>query len=401
MEEKLTQIFVDILLKEPFLGHLASNLLREIRNDIRETGLLIRENGTIVLGINPEFWRQANLRPEERYGTVKHELLHLALLHPFRKQEFLVLEWYNVAADLVVNQYIAEDQLRPDQITLKQLSSVSWEPHQSLGYYYRQLETIASKKQRLSNNDRQQVQEWLREDHPAQQRHQQWSDALDGLNPEQQKALSALWQHKIKDLVAKEATASFYRLEEPLRELIAQGLIDRSAAVDWKSVLKMFATNSRRMILKDTIRRPSKRYGTVPGVKIKRQQKLMVALDTSGSLPAPLLGVFFREIKRLWRAGAELTIIECDDRVRKQYAYRGQKILEVSGRGATAFDPAIRLANEIRVDGLIYLTDGFGPVPEIIPRMPMLWLISKQGIRMDDRTWDSLPGRVVRMGNEG
>lgn len=95
--------------------------------------------------------------------------------------------------------------------------------------------------------------------------------------------------------------------------------------------------------------------------------------------------------------GAELTIVECDDQIRNQYPYRGQQILEVSGRGGTRFDAPIRLANESRMDGMIYLTDGFGPVPEVAPRIPLLWLISSQGIRPDSRTWLELPGKKVKI----
>lgn len=395
MEERLTQILVEILLREPFFGHLAANLLREIREDLPETGLILRRDGRLVLGLNPAFWRQADLNEAVRYGAIKHELLHLALLHPFRKREFTDPALYSIAADLVVNQYLAPDQLRPDQIRLGLLRSLPLESNRSLGYYYRQLEAILAGERRASGEDRDQIRNWLREDHPARERHQFWADAFDDLEPEQTEALEAVWQHQIKDLIAREATASFYRLEEPLRELIERSLRSQAAAVDWKRVLRMFATNSRKMLLKDTIRRPSKRYGTVPGIKIRRHQKLIIALDTSGSLPTAMLRVFFREIHQLWRTGAELTIVECDDQIRQQYPYRGQKILDVAGRGSTAFDPAIRLANDRLVDGLIYLTDGFGPIPEVSPRMPALWLIAPQGIRPDSRTWARLPGRVV------
>ena len=397
MEERLTQILVEILFQEPFFGHLAANLLREVREDITDTALILQSDSTMVLAVNPAFWRQADLTTAQRYGAVKHELLHLALLHPFRKREFPNLTLYNIAADLVVNQFLTEDQMRPDLIRLDRLQGLAWEPNRSLGYYYRQLEDLLSGQQRASGEDRQLLEQWSGEDHPGQLRHDFWSDSLDKLEPEQQEAMAAIWQHQLKGLVSKEAASSFNRLEKPLRELIFRRLREQAAAVDWKRVLRMFATNSRKMLLKDTIRRPSKRYGTVPGVKIKRHQKLIIALDTSGSLPAAMLGAFFREIHQLWRTGAELTIVECDDHIHNQYPYRGQKVQEVAGRGMTAFDAPIRLANDLRVDGIIYLTDGFGPVPEIAPRMPMLWLISRKGIGPDTRTWRSLPGRVAKM----
>ncbi|MCB0630100.1 MAG: VWA-like domain-containing protein [Saprospiraceae bacterium] len=393
----LTTILVNILLEEPFFGHLAAKLMRGERDDVPDTGLILDAGGTITLAMNPEFWSERKLTDRQRFGAIKHELLHLAMMHPFRNTEFRDAALYAIAADLVVNQYLTKEQLREGQLLPEHLSGIRLEPHRSLGYYYRQLETLLAQTGKESEADRETVRQWMSRDHPAQMRHAYWSDALTELPDEQKIAQAAAWQHQLNDLITKEAQGAFYRLEEALRELIRRSLTPANPVMDWKRALRIFATNSRRMALKDTIRRPSKRYGTVPGIKIKRNQRLMVALDTSGSLPAIILAEFFREIHQLWHAGAELLVVEIDDQIRNRYWYRGQKVMEVAGRGSTAFDPAILLANEEGVDGLIYLTDGFGPIPEAAPRMPMLWLISKDGIRSDSRIWQRLPGRVVRL----
>lgn len=397
MLPNLTETLVNILLEEPFFGHLAARLIRREETDVPDTGLVVEDGGTIALAINPSFWADPQLTERQRFGAVKHELLHLAMLHPFRNMEFANVSLYNIAADLVVNQYLAQDQIREGQIVLEKLSIPGLEPHRSLGYYYRQLEKVLSDGRQGNPKASDTLQQWLQQDHPAQLRHQRWADALSDRSGEEKEAMAALWRHQVNDLISNEAQGAFYRLEEALRESIRRSLAPANPIMDWKRVLRIFATNSRKMALKDTIRRPSKRYGTVPGIKIRRNQRLMVALDTSGSLPTLMLAAFFREIYQLWRAGAELTLVEIDDQVRNKYLYRGQKVLEVAGRGGTAFDPAIALANEEKVDGLIYLTDGFGPIPELAPRMPMLWLISKDGIRSDSRIWQRLPGRVVRL----
>jgi predicted metal-dependent peptidase len=397
MPPNLTDILVNILLEEPFFGHLASKLMRQESDQVPDTGLILEAGGTIALAVNPEFWSDRKLTERQRFGAIKHELLHLAMMHPFRVADFSSPALYSVAADLVVNQYLTKEQLRPGQVLLEQLQGIRLESNRSLGYYYQQLETLLAQSTKEGKEDRETVQQWMSRDHPAQMRHEHWSDGLTDLQDEQKKALASAWQHQLNDLISKEAQGSFYRLDEALRELIRRSLAPANAVLDWKRVLRIFATNSRRMALKDTIRRPSKRYGTVPGIKIKRNQRLLVALDSSGSLPSLTLAEFFREIHQLWRAGAELTVIEIDDQIRNQYPYRGQKVLEVAGRGGTAFDPAIAFANAEGVDGLIYLTDGFGPVPEVAPRMPVLWLISKDGIRSDSRIWQLLPGRVVRL----
>lgn len=397
MNSKLTDILVNILLEEPFFGHLAAKLMRREAEDVADTALILEPGGTIALAVNPNFWADKKLTATQRFGAIKHELLHLAMMHPFRSSEFGNPSLYSIAADLVVNQYLKADQLREGQILLTQLPGLGLEPNRSLGYYYRKLEEYLARSVQEGHPDQNKLQQWLDPEHAAQLRHQFWADSLTDLADEQKKAIAAVWQHQLGDLISKEAQGSFYRLEEALRELIRRSLSPANPIMDWKRVLRIFATNSRKMALKDTIRRPSKRYGTVPGIKIKRNQRLMVALDTSGSLPTVVLAAFFREIYQLWRSGAELMVVEIDDKIQQEYPYRGQKVLEVAGRGSTAFDPAIQRANDEAVDGLIYLTDGFGPIPELSPRMPMLWLISKDGIRSDSRIWQRLPGRVVRL----
>ena len=60
----------------------------------------------------------------------------------------------------------------------------------------------------------------------------------------------------------------------------------------------------------------------------------------------------------MWRRGTVVTVLECDARVQREYAYRGVPPRSVSGRGGTGFDPAIARANQIHPDGLVYFTDG-------------------------------------------
>lgn len=397
IQDSLEQTLVDILLAEPFFGHLAAHLLREARTDIQRIGLVVRNGGTIALGINPDYWRQLQPHTAQRYGAIKHELLHLALLHPFRADEFPDQALFNLAADLVVNQFLTPEQILPEQLTLEQLGSVSWKEQQGVAYYYECLQELLKSAAERSAEDRRKVAQHLAPDHAIQQQHSLWGESKAELSRADRAALAVNWTHRLQEIAGREQGSAFNQLSEGLRELIAPNIFARTAVRDWRRILRMFAANSRRMVLKDTIRRPSKRYGTVPGVKIRRRQRLLVALDTSGSLSSSQLADFFREIYQLWRSGAEIMVVECDDRIRNQYTYHGQTVTEVQGRGATAFDEPIALANSMAVDGLIYLTDGFGPAPDVLPRMPLLWVISREGVAVGSPGWRKLPGRKARM----
>lgn len=130
------------------------------------------------------------------------------------------------------------------------------------------------------------------------------------------------------------------------------------------------------------MKRVSKRFGTRPGTKIKRFQKLAVAIDTSGSINIDDFNDFFGEIHSMWRFGAEIDILECDAEIQKKYSYRGRIPEFIHGGGGTSFDPVfehIKSNRFERYDGCIYLTDGYAPEPTIKPPCKVFWCITKDG----------------------
>ena len=107
-----------------------------------------------------------------------------------------------------------------------------------------------------------------------------------------------------------------------IQSLINTIIEKRNPQIDWKRALKIFSSTSRKTRIYHTIKRVSKRFGTRPGIKIKRFQKLAVAIDTSGSINIDDFNDFFAEIHSMWRFGAEIDVIECDAKVQKKYPYR-------------------------------------------------------------------------------
>jgi predicted metal-dependent peptidase len=91
-----------------------------------------------------------------------------------------------------------------------------------------------------------------------------------------------------------------------------------------------------------------------------------------------------------------LTVIQCDvvvNRVDTFEAYepsaidraeRNQKYV-FHGRGGTDLRPPFNWVAEqvdrknVRLDALIYFTDGFGPEPEKAPLYPVLWIVPPDG----------------------
>jgi predicted metal-dependent peptidase len=183
-----------------------------------------------------------------------------------------------------------------------------------------------------------------------------------------------------------------------IKILLDKLLIKPEPLVDWRRVVKLFSESSSKTKVRNTMKRPSKRFGTVPGIKIKKLKKLLVAVDTSGSVGKPDLEDFFGEIYHLWRQGAEVKVVECDTKIQREFDYRGKTPDFVLGRGGTDFNEPIRFANSVyQPDGLIYFTDGFAPRPATAPRCPLLWVITKNGLRPDCDEFKMLPGRKAKL----
>ncbi|MEM7039582.1 MAG: VWA-like domain-containing protein [Bacteroidota bacterium] len=170
-------------------------------------------------------------------------------------------------------------------------------------------------------------------------------------------------------------------------------------SVSWKRLLRMFAESSSRTYLKNTMKRRSRRYGTTPGIKVRRRQRLVVAVDTSGSIGKEDLQEFFNEIYHIWKRGAEIMIVECDATVTATYLYKGKVPEGVHGGGGTDFNPPIDWANQnFHPDALIYFTDGYAPPPTVRPRYPLLWLLCSSSSADSASVYhQNLPGKMIKM----
>ncbi|MEO1652508.1 MAG: VWA-like domain-containing protein [Bacteroidota bacterium] len=167
-------------------------------------------------------------------------------------------------------------------------------------------------------------------------------------------------------------------------------------SVNWRRVLRIFSNSSSRTRIRNTLKRPSKRYGSNPGIKVRKKQKLLVAIDSSGSIKTEELQDFFNEVYHIWQQGAEIQIVECDVKIHQSYTYKGQNPSLVLGGGGTSFEAPIEYANlHFRPDALIYLTDGYGPKPGILSNCPILWLISREGAKLE--YLQAFQGRKLKM----
>ncbi len=387
--EDITKTGIRLLLEEPFFGHIFSGMLRETEIKTDSISISVLEKRP-TLSINPTFWDEL-LDGNEKVGYIKHQLLHLALKHPFKREEYLHKHIFDLASDLVVNQYINPIHLPMDAITLEKYPKLKkLAKGKDVGFYYRKI---------LEINDQNDPSDHPLPDENNRQlkQHQDWNSFAQSNRMEQRMMESAL-----EDALVQAAERTDEKLQGALPgsllRLIQEKLNGNQKQVDWRRVLRLFLGSGKTTYLKNTIRRPSKRYGTTPGIQVKNRQKVLVAIDTSGSITLEEVASFFKEMNHIYKQGSEILVVECDAQIQRTYSFKNQIPLEIKGGGGTNFTPVIQYANtQFKPDLLVYFTDGFGAEPEELPRCPILWLISDDGIKEEDATWNLLPGRKIKM----
>lgn len=397
--DELSRTGIDLLLREPFFAHVFGSLNKEVVGpghavDTMAVGL---GKNSLTLYVNADFWDGYLADPGHRFGVVKHELLHLVFRHLFIREPFLDPILLNVAFDLVVNQYVDRSQLPADSIFLESFPDMALQPGQTWYYYYKQLENLKQGRggeaagtpdMDLLNN--------IRSDTHGLERHQPWQELRSRSELDRQ-AIEMHLDSLLQTAHQRTSAHAWGAMPGELREQLEQQLLPPSPRLHWQLVLRLFAESASKTRLKNTIKRPSRRYGTVPGLRIRHRHRLLVAIDTSGSIGQDDLAVFFHEIFHLWRTGAEVDVLESDTRVYHQYPYRGAAPTVVTGRGGTDFNDALEQANREHPDGLLFFTDGYAETPRVRPRMPVLWIISPRGLEPHQPAWTALPGRKIKM----
>ena len=400
--EEVTRTSIALLLKEPYYAHIFSALSKEIvapEHHLKTlaVGLI---NSSPVLYVNSHFWDNFLVEKEYRYGVVKHEVLHIIFKHLLVDTKNKDQRLVNIAMDLVVNQYILRSNLPEESIFLETFPELNLEEERTWKYYYEILKKLQQNKNEEFNGSKAlgNLNNITSGSHGLD-RHELWieADKMDSI-------AKSVAETVIDNLVIlahqKTPSSAFGSMSGSVKALIEGIVIKPKPMVDWRRVVKLFSESSARTKVKNTTKRISKRFGTVPGIKIRKLKKILVAVDTSGSIGKEEVQDFFSEIYHIWRQGAEIEIVECDVTIQKQYTYKGITPKFIHGRGGTDFNAPIVFGNKkFLPDGLIYFTDGYAAVPTIRARFPILWVISRGGLAPEEEGFKALPGRKAKLMN--
>lgn len=371
IRKRIENCICKAILNDPFFASLM--LKFQLMEDTEEKITNTFATDGIHLYYAPEFVSKLN---DEQVRTILiHEVMHCSLGHLFRRpsQKYIHILW-NVACDHEINLQLDQcnfsgrnKYIWPD----KQVCDVFKDPKytgMSAEYIYDDL--IKNVKIIDINKMCQKGLGDIIED--------QYKDG-EG-NPVNPDELKRDWEQSLI-----QATMAVGKDRGDIPHLILEKIEHlTSNKVNWKSLLRdrlyITSNNDWNWMI------PNSRYDStgfmLPSLKNESVDKIVFALDTSGSMSNELVAEFIAEAQRCLDEirPEKLIFIQCDLRVNdiKEYEPGGIINREIKGRGGTSFIPVFEHCNKLVDEGdniklLIYLTDMEGCFPKE-PMYSTIWI---------------------------
>ena len=200
---------------------------------------------------------------------------------------------------------------------------------------------------------------------------------------------TALWEEDpfqarlITDLI--QSTTGWGSMPGGMIELIKKAA---EGKIDFRSALRGFRASILSQKRRLTRMRPSRRFGFEQmGSHYDFTTHLLVAVDTSFSVGPEELGRYFRIITTFFKYGIqEIDVLMFDADVQGKpftlkEAKKNLQEFKVQGRGGTNFQAPVDYVKEHPdYDGVIIITDGYAPTPEVPPHLKakLLWVIDNE-----------------------
>lgn len=333
---------------------------------------------------------------EQRVAVIEHELLHLIFYHLSRGLRHSDHETSNIAADAVCNQYVRYP-LPGDPVLCEKLGLPK---EKDLDWYYNELRKRNKKDDQGEHNPS-----------PGNCRgsHDGWSDPDEQSEEDKQNnpvtkigeeggglseaAREAIVCDVMRKAAEKEGEEALGKLPGTVASQVREMIKEKKATQPWNVILRRFVGSHGSSRLVQSIKYNSKRYRDPrtgrklrPGLRIRRSKKLLIGLDTSGSMEREEFDLFAGELRMIHRFNKDITVVQCDTEVHDVFQYRG-KLDFVVGRGGTDMEPIYKMYLEGDYDLCVLLTDGY--IGDIGPKLrkPWLWVITHNGVEPCD--WGS------------
>jgi predicted metal-dependent peptidase len=382
MAYDLQKSIYSLLRDQPFFSVFSRMVEKKATKGIPTAGVRVTNDGYFEMAYNPDFFENIGgegvseeVRDRYRKGVLMHEFYHIILGHittrrPGEKDDAHTAKLWNYATDMAINSHIPNEL--PDFALLPGRGPFADFPTmQSSEFYYNKIREMSDEEQK---NKMGEGEEGQMDDHG------EWGEGngngegegKEGNGPVTDgSTLKEMAENRLKEMLKKstqevsQSSQGWGNISQEIQKHIMDMI--RPAVVDWARYLRYFVKKSQRTSRRSTVRRLSRRTPYIhPGKVVKRQAKIAVSIDQSGSVDDLLLAKFFNELNGL-AEHADFTVVPFDHVVQTDEVFewkQGKKMMPKRvSCGGTDFDAPTDYVNGLVFDGHIVLTDMYAPKP--------------------------------------
>ena len=372
--EKINKARTRLLIDSMFFGSIAMRL--ELIPDYSIPTMLINSK---AIKYNPDF--VDGLSMYELIGCIAHEILHVAGGHPWREND-RDHTLFSMAGDYVINDILLTDKFSLPAGCLydKRFSGMSVE----------EVYTVLKKEKEEQQKEEQQKEDNSRDDNSGD------DNSGDDKNKNTDIGGCGDYESETDSIESKENEIQWKQIISQAH-LLSKGSIpaglDRmiqsfiNLETPWSVLLRDFVSRTAKNDY--TWTRPNTRYSRLkfilPSLISDELPKIVIGIDTSGSISQELLDLFAAEVSSIFNDyNTTMEVIYCDYVIHGIETYTKSDLplkLSPKGGGGTSFRPVfdyIENSGDIPAC-LIYFTDLYGSFPEKEPNYPVLW-ISTSGL---------------------
>lgn len=384
--EQLGIVTKHLLCQYPYYGLFTMMINKQWTTDKIDTaGVALVNKINYELLINENYWDSLN--DDMKQSMLHHEILHIVFNHPLIDYKSYNHDVFNIACDIEVNQYI--DKVGDSWCTLDKFPELNGEKKKGALWYYNEL-----MKHHKQNNSTCHI---LLENGTAQTKHgkatlpqHNWKP-FENMSEGEKELIQAQVEHLVNQVASQMKSRGSIPAE--IEEILKRINKIKKSKFNWRAYIRRYAGNATKSFVKSTRRKENKRINGQPTIKVKYTQRILVGIDTSGSVSTQELNEFLNEITFLSKLGHDIEIVECDAKMAKPFKFNRHADFNVYGRGGTEFQPICDYyaENIKRYACLIYFTDGCCTAPKNV-RGNILWVLSSSSKINND-----LPGKVIKI----
>ena len=374
--EKISRAKARLLVEHPYFGTLAGRLDFSLNDNIKS---FISDG--VRFEFNDDYLESLDL--DELGFALANGAMHAALLHESRKKGRLKWLW-QLATDYAINAMLVQNGL-------SEPPHIQYEARFEGMYAEAIYEILKDEIQNEEYDDNEANDTGYNEE---EKRHQEQMKNAEGdhdkdkkrpkmevENVEQKVDFPELTEEEKFEQLARDAMEKMSKSGDLPEGIERFFTLDVRGKIDWRQELYMaieehYKSDYRMMP-------PSKKLlymGTYLPSLGSDMLRIVIAIDSSGSVDEVLLGTFIAEVESLMLSFSnyQIDLLVCDARVHSHETFYGGDRLEytLKGGGGTDFRPVFAYIDEQLYDTrlLLYFTDTDGRVPDDEPLFETVWV---------------------------